>query len=35
MKVFDMEYPQMKILDSCFGQIGLDLNTKKGLKITH
>ena len=30
MKVFDMEYPQMKILDSCFWQIGFDLDENKG-----
>lgn len=35
MKVFDLEYPQMKILDSCFWQIGFDLDKNKGLKISH
>lgn len=35
MKVFDMEYPQMKIIDSCFWQIGFDLDENKGLKISH
>ena len=35
MKVFDMKYPQMKILDSCFWQIGFDLDENKGLKISH
>ena len=35
MKVFEMEYPQMKIIDSCFWQIGFDLDENKGLKISH
>jgi hypothetical protein len=35
MSVSGMEYPQMKILDSCFWQIGFDLDENKGLKISH
>ena len=35
MVVCGMEYPQMKILDSCFWQIGFDLDENKGLKISH
>lgn len=35
MNVCGMEYPQMKILDSCFWQIGFDLDENKGLKISH
>lgn len=35
MVVCGMEYPQMKILDSCFWQIGFDLDESKGLKISH
>ena len=35
MSVFGMEYPQTKILDSCFWQIGFDLDENKGLKISH
>lgn len=35
MTVCEMEYPQMKILDSCFWQIGFDLDENKGLKISH
>ena len=35
MTVEGMEYPQMKILDSCFWQIGFDLDENKGLKISH
>lgn len=35
MTVFGMEYPQMKILDSCFWQVGFDLDENKGLKISH
>lgn len=35
MTVDGMEYPQMKILDSCFWQIGFELDENKGLKISH
>ena len=35
MKVYEMKYPQMKILDSCFWQIGFDLDEGKGLKLSH
>lgn len=35
MMVCGMEYPQMKILDSCFWQVGFDLDENKGLKISH
>ncbi len=35
MNVYELEYPQMKILDSCFWQIGFDLDENKGLKISH
>ena len=35
MTVNGMEYPQMKILDSCFWQVGFDLDENKGLKISH
>lgn len=35
MTVFGMEYPQTKILDSCFWQIGFELDENKGLKISH
>lgn len=35
MTVCEMEYPQMKILDSCFWQVGFDLDENKGLKISH
>ena len=35
MSVFGMEYPQTKILDSCFWQVGFDLDENKGLKISH
>ena len=35
VKNYDMKYPQMKILDSCFWQIGFDLDENKGLKISH
>lgn len=30
-----LKYPQMKILDSCFWQVGFDLDENKGLKISH
>ena len=35
MNACGMEYPQMKILDGCFWQIGFDLDENKGLKISH
>lgn len=35
MTVFGMEYPQTKILDSCFWQIGFDLDDSKGFKVSH
>ena len=35
MAVFGMEYPQTKILDSCFWQIGFDLDDSKGFKVSH
>ena len=35
MSVFGMEYPQTKILDSCFWQIGFDLDDSKGFKVSH
>lgn len=35
MVVYDLPYPQMKMLDMGFGQIGFDLDTQKGLKVAH
>ena len=35
MIVSGMEYPQMKIIDSCFWQVGFELDENKGLKISH
>jgi hypothetical protein len=35
MVVYDLPYPQMKMLDMGFGQIGFDLDTGKGLKVAH
>ena len=35
MKISDITYPQMKILDSCFWQIGFELDKNKGQKIAH
>lgn len=35
MFICDLKYPQMKIIDMCFWQIGFDIDTKKGLKISH
>lgn len=35
LKVYDLPYPQMKMLDMGFWQIGFELDTKKGLKIAH
>lgn len=30
-----LEYPQMKIIDSCFWQLGFDLDISKGFQISH
>lgn len=35
MKVYDLPYPQMKMLDMGFWQIGFDLDTSKGIKTAH
>lgn len=35
MKIGDIPYPEMKLLDMGFWQIGFDLDTAKGLKIAH
>ena len=35
LKVNGMPYPQMKLLDMGFWQIGFELDTKKGLQIAH
>ena len=35
MTVENLEYPQMKLLDMCFWQVGFDLDNQKGLKIAH
>ena len=35
MWVYDLPYPQMKMLDMGFWQIGFDLDTKKGIKVGH
>ncbi|MBP2033347.1 hypothetical protein J2Z42_002050 [Clostridium algifaecis] len=35
MTVCDLPYPQMKMLDMGFWQIGFDLDTNKGIKIAH
>ena len=35
MNVEEIEYPQMKILDMCFWQVGFDIDNNKGLKIVH
>ena len=35
MRVYDLPYPQMKMLDMGFWQIGFDLDTKKGIKVAH
>ncbi len=35
LKVNDLPYPQMKMLDMGFWQIGFELDTKKGLKNAH
>ena len=35
LNVNGLPYPQMKMLDMGFWQIGFELDTKKGLKIAH
>jgi hypothetical protein len=35
LKVNGLPYPQMKMLDMGFWQIGFELDTKKGLQIAH
>lgn len=35
MKVYDLPYPQMKMLDMGFWQIGFDLDTNKGITKAH
>ena len=35
LKVYDLPYPQMKLLDMGFWQIGFDNDEKKGLRIAH
>lgn len=35
MRVEDLPYPQMKMLDMGFWQIGFDLDASRGLKIPH
>lgn len=35
MIVFDLPYPQMKMIDMGFWQIGFDLDKDKGLKVAH
>lgn len=35
MKVCDLQYPQMKMLDMGFWQIGFDLDTNKGITKAH
>lgn len=35
MLVYDLLYPQMKMFDMGFWQIGLELDTQKGLKVPH
>lgn len=35
MVAYDLPYPQMKMLDMRFWQIGFDLDTQKGLKVPH
>ncbi len=35
MKVEDLPYPQMKMLDMGFWQIGFDLDTNKGVQVPH
>ena len=35
MEVYDLQYPQMKLLDMGFWQLGFEKDAKKGLQITH
>ncbi len=35
LKVFDLPYPQMKMLDMGFWQIGFEKGTEKGLQVAH
>lgn len=35
MKIKELEYPQMKLIDMCFWQVGFDLDEEKGLKNSH
>ncbi len=35
MLIYDLLYPQMKMLDMGFWQIGFELDTQKGLKVSH
>lgn len=35
LKVYDMDYPQMKLIDMGFWQIGFELDTDKGLQNAH
>lgn len=35
MEVYYLQYPQMKLLDMGFWQIGFEKDTKKGLQIAH
>lgn len=35
MKVEDMPYPQMKVLDMGFWQLGFDLDMNRGIKTAH
>lgn len=35
MRVYELPYPQMKMIDMGFWQIGFDLDTNKGIKVAH
>lgn len=35
MRVYDLLYPQMKMIDMGFWQIGFDLDTNKGINVAH
>lgn len=35
MKIGNIPYPEMKLLDMGFWQIGFDVDSKKGIKIAH
>jgi len=35
MDVFGIDYPQMKILDMCFWQVGFEIDISRGLKVAH